>query len=643
MAGILTLSAAHAEMLLNESFAYTPGSLASQGTWVASGSAGSNPINVVDGSLTYAGYQDDAAGNSVTVDMQMGKNALQSILAPKDAPAIAGPVYYSALVKVNEFPATSGKPGAIMSLTGANAFDGDFGDAVTGSEGAGLFVTKGDTDGTARFGISRKSSPNGVNAADVTWCDKDIPVGETALIIVRYEQMEGADNDRMELWVNPTTETAQADVSGVAEESLTDVRGIQLCQRSALTSKNPACTIDEVRVATDWDEIFTGTAAPVIIPNVTISENPLDFGQVYCNISTSRTVTLTATDLEGDVTLTLGESGQVALSATTIAKDAIMAEGGYELTVTLTPVESRFFSDRITISSPGMSDKVLQVQWHPVPSIAASTLSAFCDEDNNDMTSVYVYTGQATVTFVESYYDLSYDRVVNSIFAQDATGGVELRSATGCGYEEVDISNVKVGDNLTNIVGYLIFGDDGLTMVPRTASSWEVASEGNTVEPIELTLHQIAIAANGYVYGNQLVRVKHVTFPDKYYEAGDYYGTWNSQKYAIYDGTLDDAGEVAWMWCNKGADYFKTSTEGYFDHCWTLTGIHNGYYPLYISPRSKADFEDEGPKYSGIENVSAGEITETEAFDLTGRPVTPGAKGMQLVRMSDGSVRKVVR
>lgn len=309
-------------------------------------------------------------------------------------------------------------------------------------------MKKGSADGTAVFGISRKSSPNGVAAGDVVWAaDKEVPVGTTALVVVRYEQQAGDANDLMELWVDPAAEMPAADAkveaANATDESLVDVRGIELCQRSALTSKIPACTVDELRVADGWESLFGGSGPVVAVPNVTLSENPLDFGQVYCNIASERTVRVMATDLEGDITLTPGESGQVALSATTIAKEAAMAEGGVELTLTLTAVESRFFSDKITISTPGMSDKVLQVDWHPVPTLASSTLSTFCNEDENDMTSVYVYTGEAVVTFVESYYDLSYERVVNSIFAQDATGGVELRSAMGCGYDEVDVSGVK--------------------------------------------------------------------------------------------------------------------------------------------------------------------------------------------------------
>ncbi len=643
LSAILGAPAASADVLVSESFAYPAGGLLSQGAWVSNGSVGSNSINVADGSLTRAGYQDEAAGASARLSTDMGKTSYQIIFAPKGQDAIAGAVYYSALVRVDEFPASLGsKPGAVVVLTGSNS-QLALGDGITSSEGAGLYIKKGTADGTAVFGVSRKGNANGTPAADVTWCDKEIPVGQTALVVVSYAAVDGDANDPVALWVNPADASAVADVEqgpgSTVDESIVDIRGIALCQRSAITSKIPAVTVDELRVATSLQELFEGAVPPAPLPNITFSANPLDFGQIYCNVSVTRTVNVRATDLTGDITVAPGESGQVALSATTISKEAPMSEAGYDLTVTLTPVESRFFYDLITFSSEGAADKVLRAEWRPVPSTVATTLSQFCDEDNNDMTSVYVYKGQATVTFIESYYDLSYDRIVHSIFAQDATGGVELRSAMGCGYDEIDPSGVKVGDNLTDIVGQLIFGDAGLTMVPRTSAEWRVVSSGNEVKPIELTLRQLAMAQDGYVYGNQLVRVKNVVFPDEYYEAGDYHGLWNSQKYKIFDGTLDDLDGAAWMWCNKAADYYKTSTAGYFDHKWTLTGILNSYYPLHISPRGKADFEDQGHKYAGIEDVATGgEPVELDAYDLYGRRAA--GKGLRVVRMSDGSVRK---
>lgn len=637
---------ANAEVLLNESFGYDAGNLNSQGVWVSNGYAGTAPICVVDGSLTREGYQTEVVGKMAQIGMDMGKNSVQAIFAPKDKEAVTAPVYYSALVRVDAFPSSLGKPGAIIALTGANASTGDFGDAMTGSEGGGLFVKKGATDGMAVMGVSRNSSTNGVAADQVVWADKEIAVGDTALVVVKYQKTDGDGNDEMWLWINPADENATPDAvveaSSAAAESLFDIRGIALCQRSALTSKIPQVTVDELRVGTEWADIFSGSKTPVATPNITLSENPVNFGQAYCNITLTRSVVVKATDLTADITIGEGKSGQVTLSAYTIPKDAAMSPEGFTLEISLTPVESNFFSDKFTFSSEGANDRVLSVEWHSVSSVVANTLRELCDEDTHNMTSVYVYKGEATVTFVETYYDAVYDRMVNSIFAEDATAGVELRSATGCGYDEVDIEGISVGDNLTDIVGYLIFGDDGLTMVPRTAKDWRVVSSGNTVEPIDVNLRDMALADDGYVYGNRLVRVSGVTFPDKYLAAGDYYGLWNSQKYEIYDGTLDEYEGMAWMWCNKGADYFKTSTEGYFDHQWTMTGFVNSHSPVHISPRSKADMVCEGPKPDTAIDAPEADEAEGVLYDLQGRRAgkNPSA-GIYILRSADGSVKKI--
>ncbi len=69
-------------------------------------------------------------------------------------------------------------------------------------------MKKGEADATAVFGISKASSPNGITATYVEWDDTEIPVGETALLIVRYRQQPGAADDIMELYVNPADAAA---------------------------------------------------------------------------------------------------------------------------------------------------------------------------------------------------------------------------------------------------------------------------------------------------------------------------------------------------------------------------------------------------------------------------------------------------
>ena len=50
------------------------------------------------------------------------------------------------------------------------------------------------------------------------------------------------------------------------------------------------------------------------------------------------------------------------------------------------------------------------------------------------MNTLYLYKGNATVTAIDSNFFTFY--------AQDEQGAAEIRSASGCGYEEVDLTKV---------------------------------------------------------------------------------------------------------------------------------------------------------------------------------------------------------
>ena len=56
------------------------------------------------------------------------------------------------------------------------------------------------------------------------------------------------------------------------------------------------------------------------------------------------------------------------------------------------------------------------------------------------MTTLYVYKGEATVTAIDSNF--------YPFYAQDSQSAAEVRSASGCGYDEVDLTKVKPGDNI---------------------------------------------------------------------------------------------------------------------------------------------------------------------------------------------------
>lgn len=629
MAMALTASA---ETYLAESFDYAEGNLYGNGKWVKYGKKTTAPIQVAKSPLTFAGYQDNAAGKAVRLTKESGEYC-QTLFRDKGTDAAKGTVYYSALVNVSELPSGS-RTAAFMALTGANSLDATkFGDTEAGSEGAGLFA-QASGEGF-KLGVSRNVANLGNVKTSVAWADEECAIGTTYLVVVKYEIIDGADNDRISLWVNPAKGDAEPAASVVAEEecseSLADVRGIELRQGSSSVAKTPVAVIDEVRVASTWDEIFTPAKADAVeTPEITITDMSVDFGKVYKGLTYTKTINVKGKNLKGDISLSSPVSGEVTVSATIVAKTDAESENGCDVVLTLTVDNTAMTSDKIVYAADGAQSRTQIVEWRPIETIAVNSFKELFDEDNISMTTLYVYKGEATVTAIDSNF--------YTFYAQDSQSAAEVRSASGCGYDEVDLTKVKPGDNITDIVGNVIFSDDGgIDFVPVAADAWRVVSEGNVVEPKVLTFEQIhAAEACDVIF--QLVTVKDVKFDEKYgnYPDPDYYGKFNVPFHLVSDKTR--SGE---LWYFRGTDIYNSSTNGYFDKVWTVTGICYYITPVAtVAPRSLADFvlQPEG----AVDSIAAGEAEVVGYFDFYGRKVENPAPGIYVVRRADGTTGKAV-
>lgn len=627
----MTLTA-NGETYLAESFDYAEGNLYGNGKWVKYGKKTTAPIQVAKSPLTFAGYQDNAAGNAVRLTKESGEYC-QVLFRDKGTDAAKGTVYYSALVNVSELPSGS-RTAAFMALTGANSLDATkFGDAEAGSEGAGLFA-QASGEGF-KLGVSRNVANLGNEKTSVAWADEECALGTTYLVVVKYEIVDGADNDRISLWINPAKGDAEPAASVVADEesaeSLADVRGIELRQGSSSVAKTPVAVIDEVRVASTWDEIFTPAKTDAVeTPEITITDMSADFGKVYKGLTYTKTINVKGKNLKGDISLSSPVSGEVAVSAATVAKADAESENGCDVVLTLSVDNTAMTSDKIVYAADGAQSRTQIVEWRPIETIAVNSFKELFDEDNISMTTLYVYKGEATVTAIDSNF--------YTFYAQDSQSAAEVRSASGCGYEEVDLTKVKPGDNITDIVGNVIFSDDGgIDFVPVAADAWRVVSEGNVVEPKVLTFEQIhAAEACDVIF--QLVTVKDVKFDEKYgsYPDPDYYGKFNVPFHLVSDKTR--SGE---LWYFRGTDIYNSSTNGYFDKVWTVTGICYYITPVAtVAPRSLADFvvQPEG----AVDSIAAGEAEVVGYFDFYGRKVENPAPGIYVVRRADGTTGKAV-
>lgn len=627
----MTLTA-NGETYLAESFDYAEGNLYGNGKWVKYGKKITAPVQVANSPLTFAGYQDNAAGKAVRLTKESGEYC-QVLFRDKGTDAAKGTVYYSALVNVSELPSGS-RTAAFMALTGANSLDATkFGDAEAGSEGAGLFA-QASGEGF-KLGVSRNVANLGNVKTSVAWADEECALGTTYLVVVKYEIVDGADNDRISLWINPAKGDAEPAASVVADEesaeSLADVRGIELRQGSSSVAKTPVAVIDEVRVASTWDEIFTPAKADAVeTPEITITDMTADFGKVYKGLTYTKTINVKGKNLKGDISLSSPVSGEVAVSAATVAKADAESENGCDVVLTLSVDNTAMTSDKIVYAADGAQSRTQIIEWRPIETIAVNSFKELFDEDNISMTTLYVYKGEATVTAIDSNF--------YTFYAQDSQSAAEVRSASGCGYDEVDLTKVKPGDNITDIVGNVIFSDDGgIDFVPVAADAWRVVSEGNVVEPKVLTFEQIhAAEACDVIF--QLVTVKDVKFDEKYgsYPDPDYYGKFNVPFHLVSDKTR--SGE---LWYFRGTDIYNSSTNGYFDKVWTVTGICYYITPVAtVAPRSLADFVEQ-PE-GAVDSIAAGEAEVVGYFDFYGRKVENPAPGIYVVRRADGTTGKAV-
>ena len=384
-------------------------------------------------------------------------------------------------------------------------------------------------------------------------------------------------------------------------------------------------------MASTWDEIFTPAKADAVeTPEITITDMSADFGKVYKGLTYTKTINVKGKNLKGDISLSSPVSGEVAVSAATVAKADAESENGCDVVLTLSVDNTAMTSDKIVYTADGAQSRTQIVEWRPIETIAVNSFKELFDEDNISMTTLYIYKGEATVTAIDSNF--------YTFYAQDSQSAAEVRSASGCGYEEVDLTKVKPGDNITDIVGNVIFSDDGgIDFVPVAADAWRVVSEGNVVEPKVLTFEQIhAAEACDVIF--QLVTVKDVKFDEKYgsYPDPDYYGKFNVPFHLVSDKTR--SGE---LWYFRGTDIYNSSTNGYFDKVWTVTGICYYMTPVAtVAPRSLADFVVQ-PE-SAVDSIAAGEAEVVGYFDFYGRKVENPAPGIYVVRRADGTTGKAV-
>lgn len=252
-------STAMADIVLTESFDRTPGNL-SAGAWADNtentadwfNASGSAEIQVAEGNLSWEGY---AEGTGAMAKLSSSKvNCARNF-----APITSGKVYCSALINIAELKSTTyadyflalsdGNPGSNPNLY------------------ARVYTKNNQTDTAVQFYVLKSSETTATNPTE-TFYD----AGQTMLLVMEYEFVEGEMNDVVRLYINPTAETTTADVECIQSHQNASEKedganskadAAQICNvvlRQGSYTPSALC-IDELKVATSWNDLFPSVTA----------------------------------------------------------------------------------------------------------------------------------------------------------------------------------------------------------------------------------------------------------------------------------------------------------------------------------------------------------------------------------------------
>ena len=550
---------ASTQPLLNESFDYAAGNLYNQGDWWRYGTATENPIQTTGTGLTYAGYQDENVGRAAELgNLPLSESLVKKFTEGSEA-ITSGTLYYSALIQVKSAEEEGNSILAFVQKT----YSSDVADGKKGNEYGKLFVKKGSNDSKFTLGVERYLLSPAMTA-------EEYDINQTYLVVVKYEFVDGSNNDVISLFVNPADlETEPAEASAVFNgESRGDVnanlgiQGIEL--RQGATTSKPAANviIDELRVATSYAALFDAETDTPAEPQPQIVTDPsyIGYNSTFAGLTYESTLNVKAENLKGDITIAPLASGEVTLSTMTITKEQAEAEEGFDLTVTLNPKNPDVYSDNIVLSSEGAEDVTVMMFWSTTAAEEVADLATLAGKDP-EAYGTYLYTGEAIVTFIDS----------NTYYIQDATGGFRINNTLG------DLTDLGTGDCFTNFI-CTVEESFGLYALPAYgAPQPQVTATGQTVEPAVLTLAELEANLDRYV--NVLVQVKNVTLPE---DAGATF-TEDMTNPLISDGTGEGRLNLF-----DGTDIIGTTAP---TAAFTLTGISTSAAAPVVGPRALTDIE----------------------------------------------------
>lgn len=332
--------------LFIDEFNYTPGELADKAPEVwknysylpgQTGTSAGDPVMVVENNLTYPGYRTPITGNGVQL-LGAGKGTTASFY-PRE-----GAVYASMLVDVKN--ASAGGDFFFSFADTKNSDAGGFGKIHIKKTGTKL-----------SFGVNR----SGVSATAV-WTPATYDFNRTYLLVLKYVQVPGSDNDRVELFVNPNCmgpEPAGGSLSGnTGSDPDTRIAALNLYQGQAPEN---SLMMDAVRVASSWKALFDASPAAKA-PEIKVLPTLWLGTFVEGGAPVTGTLNIKGKLLENDITVSYTTDGYIGIPSKIIAMKDAVSLTGYNLVITLDPKDMLKNSDVMTFTSGDLTVKT-DLSW----------------------------------------------------------------------------------------------------------------------------------------------------------------------------------------------------------------------------------------------------------------------------------------
>lgn len=406
----LTTVSVQATVLLTEHFNQATENLATNDNASSIGAdwtniAGSGNIYMNDADLTYTGYKSSSDDTkSIEYKATYGKKVAKSFTSKN-----SGSIYAAAIVKVSSCGASSAGNSRNYLWTFCDVTTTNVGTA--GYHYGRLCVQK--TDTKFQFGISKQSEA----AAFLAYTD-ELEYNTPYLVVLEYKFVSGNQNDIVYLYVNPTkgdkpeatiechqsyiNPNTSADVGSGTKPDPSNLTSFVFSNTSSGTSGSKwNCLIDELKVVTDWADLWEAGEDPDPTPSVDAPEP---------------------------------EKSDVTTGSATISWDAVEDADSYTLQW---KVNGGSYSDDIDIDKEVRSYSMTDLESETKYYVRVKTIIG---EDESDWAEINFTTSSEPSTI--DYQDITF----NKYSTQDAmpTSGTYYLAKN-----VVEYDNVTLTDNLT--------------------------------------------------------------------------------------------------------------------------------------------------------------------------------------------------